>query len=273
MACGATDSGQDYDRPFSCYNCSSMPYDDFPVSPSAPDDDHFKIEHVASASTAKEVSFSGQQEKGCVCIIDMINSTKTVDNMTESDLSRYYSIFLNDMATIILNFGGTIIKNGGDALMYYFSMAAGNNQNSDVLRDVVDSGITMMAAHEYINAKLKMQGLPPLNYRISSDYGTVTIARSTASQKIDLFGSVVNHCAKINSTAPPNGMVIGNDLYQTIRSISGKAFDDDYLFEKIGEYPIGAQQHYTIYSIQTKPLKDKILNPFTRTSARISKNA
>jgi len=258
------------------YDSYSLPYDDFPVRPSVPDNDDYSKVQLAdrSAAAAAEILFSGQQEKGCVCFIDMINSTKIVDKMVESDLSRYYSIFLNDMTTIILNFGGTIIKNSGDALMYYFSMPIGiNNQQQqlDVLQDVLDCGITMMAAHEHINTILKAHNLPPLNYRISSDHGTMTIARSATSQTIDLFGSVVNHCAKINCRAPSNGMAIGDDLYQLIRSLQDKAFGDFYVFETIGKYPIGTRDDYMIYSVQSNPSKDKVLNPFTRTSIRISR--
>lgn len=252
-----------------------LPYEDFPVNPSTPDDDYSKLELAnGSIATPAEVLFSGRQEKGCVCFIDMVNSTKIVDKMTESDLSRYYSTFLNDMTSIILNFGGTLIKNSGDALMYYFSFPDNtkNQQILDVLRDVLDCGITMIAAHEHINTKLKIQDLPPLNYRISSDYGTVTIAKSSTSQNIDLFGSVVNHCAKINSKAPANGMAIGDDLYQAILSLENKTFFDDYyVFERIGEFPVGTRDQYTIYSVQSNPLKNRILNPFTRKSIRASR--
>jgi two-component system response regulator ChvI len=271
-----TDGRQDGNRSISHYYDSySLSYDDFPVNPSVTDNDDYSKLQLAdrSVATAAEVLFSGQQEKGCVCFIDMVDSTKIVDKMFESDLSGYYSMFLNDMTTIILNFGGTIIKNSGDALMYYFSMPIGGNnrQPLDVLRDVLDCGITMIAAHEHINTKLKTNDLPPVNYRISSDYGTVTIARSATSQNIDLFGSVVNHCAKINSKAPPNGMAIGDDLYQLIRSLPDKAFDNCYLFERMGEYPLGTRDHYMIYSVQSNPLKNKVINPFTRTSIRVSR--
>jgi class 3 adenylate cyclase len=270
------DVGQDGNRPISQNDDSySLPYDDYPVNPSIADDEDYSKLQLAdrSVSTAAEVSFSGQQEKGCVCFIDMVDSTKIVDKMSESDLSRYYSMFLNDMTTIIQNFEGTIIKNSGDALMYYFPtpIARNNQQSLDVLQDILDCGITMIAAHEIINTKLKTNELPPMNYRISADYGTVTIARSPNSQNIDLFGSVVNHSAKINSKASRNGMAIGNDLYQLIQSSLGKVLSDYYLIEIIGEFPIGTLDRYTVYSVHSNPLKNKILNPFTRTSIRVSR--
>jgi class 3 adenylate cyclase len=274
---GQKDVGHEGNRPISQnYDDSySLPYDDYPVSPSVTDDDDFSKIQLAGRSlpTAAEVLFSGQQEKGCVCFIDMVDSTKIVDKMSELDLSRYYSIFLNDMTTIIQNFEGTIIKNSGDALMYYFPepIARNNQQSLDVLQDILDCGITMIAAHEIINTKLKTNELPPMNYRISADFGTVTIARSPNSQNIDLFGSVVNHSAKINSKASRNGMAIGNDLYQLIQSSLGKVLNDYYLFEIIGEFPIGTLDRYTVYSVHSNPSKNKILNPFTRTSIRVSR--
>jgi class 3 adenylate cyclase len=89
----------------------------------------------------------------------------------------------------------------------------------------------MIAASDAINAKLKEEGgLPSLYYRISADYGRVEVARSiTSPDTDDLFGSTMNICAKINSIAPPNEMVIGSDLYDYFigtKSPSSSLFDD-----------------------------------------------
>ncbi len=114
----------------------------------------------------------------------------------------------------------------------------------------------MIAAHNHINLKLHKEKLPILDYRISADYGKVSIAKSTSSQSNDLFGSAMNICAKINSKATPNGLVIGNNLYRVINSFS------DYNFEKVAEYSSNAE-NYNIYSVHIKQ-KRTILNPFKR---------
>jgi hypothetical protein len=106
-----------------------------------------------------------------------------------------------------------------------------------------------------------LERLPPLNYRISTDYGRVEIAKSTTSQSDDLFGSTMNICAKINSKAAHNGVVMGNGLYQIVR----KSFVEDYLFEKVGDYQIGFNAQYPIYSVMSKQ-KRNILNPFKQRS-------
>ena len=43
------------------------------------------------------------------------------------------------------------------------------------------------------------------------------LARSISSQSEDLFGTAINVCAKINSKAPANKMVIGDDLYNVVK--------------------------------------------------------
>jgi class 3 adenylate cyclase len=116
----------------------------------------------------------------------------------------------------------------------------------------------MILAHRAINAKLHEERLPSLDYRISADYGIVQVARSRSLQGDDLFGSTVNVCAKINSKASANGMVIGNNLYQIT-----KAFDD-YVYKEVEGYGIGSYQKYPVYSITSKT-KRTMLNPFKRT--------
>jgi hypothetical protein len=67
----------------------------------------------------------------------------------------------------------------------------------------------------------------------------------------DLFGSTVNLCSKINAKAEPNGMVIGNNLYQITKS----TFSDHYHFNKVDVYPIDNsynRHQYSVYSIASK---------------------
>jgi two-component system, OmpR family, response regulator ChvI len=89
----------------------------------------------------------------------------------------------------------------------------------------------MIEARRFINAKLNEERLPPVSYRISADYGMVEIARSMTSITDDLFGSTMNRCAKINSKAKENSMIIGNDLYQITKLFS--SFDIDYEFGEV----------------------------------------
>ena len=98
-----------------------------------------------------------------------------------------------------------------------------------------------------------------MNYRISGDYGMVAVAKSKSPQSDDLFGSAMNLCAKINSKAPANGMVIGEDFYQLVKSL------EDYCFERVHEQSHAKYSQYPAYFSQTRD-KRNILNPFKRIS-------
>jgi class 3 adenylate cyclase len=233
--------------------------DDFPFPSFITSKSEDTLQQPWVTSEEEEVSFSGLRKNYCVCFIDMMNSTRIASNLAGAELDKYYSIFLNAMATIVRNFGGKIIKNAGDALIYYFPSTADSSNISAAFKDVLECGITMIAAHRAINSRMQAERLPQLNYRISADYGIVAVAKSKSSQSDDLFGSAMNLCAKINSKAPANGMVIGEDLYQLVKSLK------DFHFERVPEESDTRYSQYPAYIVQTKE-KRNILNPFKRVS-------
>jgi hypothetical protein len=169
----------------------------------------------------------------------MVNSTAVTSGLAPAKLVRYYSIFLNATAAIAKNFGAKIIKNAGDCLIYYFP-ATSDSASQVAFSDVLECCTAMIDANRVINARLNIEGLPPLGYRISADYGKVEVARSATSNSDDLFGSTMNLCAKINSKAERNGMVVGADLHRVIQSIP--AVVELYQFEQVGSYLVGVEQ-------------------------------
>jgi two-component system, OmpR family, response regulator ChvI len=222
-----------------------------------------------------EIAFSDKSQNCCVCFVSMVDSISATSGIKNPEKTRrYYSVFINTMAAIARNFGAKIIKNTASSLIFYFpktsttSLDSSYSSPSDssttttfesALRDVLECGITMIAASDIINAKLKEEGgLPSLYYKISADYGTVEVARSLSSPDTkDLFGSTMNVCAKINSMAPVNGMVIGSDLYYIARKLStssAKSHDHYYNFKRVGEYSIAAsfKHRYPVYSVISK---------------------
>jgi class 3 adenylate cyclase len=110
----------------------------------------------------------------------------------------------------------------------------------------------MLAAFDFINSKMSEAGLPPVNYRISADYGRSIVTRSYRSNTYDLFGSTVNVCTEINRMAAPNSMVIGGDLCPIIKSFPS-SFTADYRCKLTGEYSISnLKQGYPIYCVASE---------------------
>ncbi|MBA3284845.1 MAG: response regulator [Nitrosopumilus sp.] len=177
-----------------------------------------------------QITFINYTQSYCVCIIDIVNSTGNTSQIAGSEqIRKYYSIFLNTMASIIKNYNGKVIKNAGDCLIYYFPKTV-NSTNVLSFQDVLDCGLAMIEANYILNSNLEKNILPPINYRISGNYGMVELAISTNSNNVDLFGPTVNICSKINLLASSNEMVIHKDLYDVIKNTP---YHNEYSFTEI----------------------------------------
>lgn len=190
------------------------------------------------------VSFSGTHQNYCVGIVDMVGSTKITAHLSKEQVTQYYSIFLNAMAMIAKDHGALVVKSIGDSLLFYFPKTLDYDTKHFVCP--LKCGMSMIECSEIINSKMKKHGLPPVNYRISMDFGRVMMANSVSSSCDDIFGSTVNVCSKINRLAKPNGMVIGNDMYEIVKDF------DEYNFESSSDYSLGLLHKYPVHSILKK---------------------
>jgi len=178
----------------------------------------------------EQITFINYTHRYCVCVIDVVDSTKNTNKIDGSEKIReFYSVFLNTMASIIKTHNGKVIKNAGDCLIYYFPKTV-DGSNESAFRDVIDCGLAMIDANSIINSRLNKNGLPSISYRISGNYGIMELAMSLNSNGVDLFGPTLNICSKINHLAPPNGMVIYKDLYDILNE---NLENEGYFFKEI----------------------------------------
>jgi len=149
------------------------------------------------------------------------------------------------MAKIVGNFNGKVIKNIGDCLLYYFPLSE-DCCDLDKVAKCLDCGITMIKAQQMISHELVLNGLPSLSYRVSADYGNVVIMNTNNSKEIDMIGSPVNMCSKINHSAKSNEFVIGGDFYEVIKKM------EKYNFKQVNEFNVGFKSGYPVYKVQSK---------------------
>lgn len=193
-----------------------------------------------------EISFCSS-ENYCVCVVDIINSTKIILGMNNPQKVRKYILTcINSIATLARNFGATVIKTVGDSVIFYFPDTSDSNNRSS-FKKAFECFTAMSLACPFINTTLQKEGLPPVSYRISADYGRVEVANSVTSREDDLFGSTMILCVKINPMARKNGVVIGEDLYRIAKSLQLERHD--YRFCEIGSYATGLKFTYPVYEV------------------------
>lgn len=200
--------------------------------------------HKASDSNNSDLNNSPIHSY-CIGFIDIVDSTLNVKKIRKSkDIQLYYSTFLNETCSTIKKFGGSTIKNLGDSLLYYFSKTV-DSDNEYAFKKVIDCSLSLVDNKDNLNAKLS-KGLPKINYRISMDYGEIELSL-LHSDHMEFFGSVLYRCQRMNHMAPPNEIVIGDCLYQTIRKFNSFK---DLLFQQT--IPQNYDSAYPVYIVRCK---------------------
>jgi two-component system, OmpR family, response regulator ChvI len=156
----------------------------------------------------------------CILLVDISNYTRVTSSIHQQDKwLKYHSIFHNTMEAIARNFGAKVPYRGIDKVISFFPITSQPSSDKTPFKDALKCGLAMQAAHDDMNQKYYEEGLPPINYRISADCGK--------------YNQVEAVCYNIYTKASPNGMVIGENLYDMIND----SFEYDYHFTKIHEYP------------------------------------
>jgi CheY-like chemotaxis protein len=201
--------------------------------------------------SSKGIRFSGDSIKGCVGFIDIVDSTKNIATMDNLESTRkYYSTFINSISEYVKSYSGKVVKNIGDGLLFYFPKTTDVN-NIVVFREVIECGFKILDERYSINQDLSKQDLPLFNYRITIDYGVIDLALVGDYSQIDLFGTTINLCSKINtSSSIPNEIIIGDNFYRILKSFPTML--NNYNFINHISYEISESNRYSLYNIKRK---------------------
>lgn len=154
-----------------------------------------------------------------IIYVDMAGSTKLSKDLDQDTYEKIIKIFLMQMAKVIDNCKGFVLKYVGDCVVGYFKA---DNNFSGICDNAIMAGMLMSEIiHGVINPVLKLKGLPEIGYHIGIDIGDAKITRIGAegiSSSHDLIGYVMNRTAKIQALSNKNQILIGESLYRLIHS-------------------------------------------------------
>lgn len=180
----------------------------------------------------------------------MVDSVRTAVTITDSKkLQAFYGIFINSLSAVARTFDARVIKTDGDGIICYFPGTIDRNSRS-CFKKVLECGLEMIDVRIKINTMMQLKELPAISYRISADYGKHEVARSPYSDSPDLISTTMNLCSKINLLASPNSMIIGNDLFEIVKSCG------EFSFRTTGGYSAGLRDVYRTYAVSRNAVVD-----------------
>ena len=119
------------------------------------------------------------------------------------------------MIRIVGEYGGTIEKNTGDGLMAYFEDGGGDPPADGCLRATSCALSLDYARASLINPIIVASNAEPLNFRITIDYGYVTIAQIGAARpfgSLVAIGATANLASKMLDAADENQILLGENV-------------------------------------------------------------
>ena len=201
----------------------------------------------------KSIKFTEDSLKCCVCFIEFESAIHNIAIAEDHlQIREYYSTVINSLSQIINRYNGKIVKSLGDRLLCYFLNFSDLN-NEKAFDEVIQCGLEILEKREDMNHELlkKNNNIPLVeSYKISLDYGVVDLALAGDNYQLDIFGSAVNICSKINSSssiAAKNEIIIGNNFYRILKSFPNIL--NKYNFIDNGEFKITENIGYHTYKL------------------------
>lgn len=132
---------------------------------------------------------------------------------------RVLNLFMTEMIRIIEDYGGCVEKNTGDGLMAYFEDDPGVGGTNST-KKAVACALTMDAtSHLLIAPILRASDVTPIQFRVSIEHGTVTIAKIGAPRRFNAnvaIGNAANFAAKMLGNLTAGQIGLGSNAYSRL---------------------------------------------------------
>ena len=167
----------------------------------------------------QEVKIVSKRKKLTVCFSDLVGFTEITDKMELEDLTHLLNHYLTEMSKIALQYGATIDKYVGDAIVMFFGDPTTLGVKEDALA-CVQMAIAMQKrvgelAEDWRNSGIEV----PLRCRIGIHTGYCTVGNFGSDDRMDytMVGGTVNLASRLEHEAPPGGVLISFETYAHVK--------------------------------------------------------
>jgi class 3 adenylate cyclase len=163
----------------------------------------------------QEVKIVSSRKKLTVFFSDIANFTETADRLQSEELTQLLNHYLTEMSQIALDYGATIDKFVGDAIVIFFGDPETKGVKEDALA-CVKMAIAMRKRMDELQHIWRGSGMgKPLHSRmgIHTDYCTVGNFGSETWMDYTIIGGGVNLASRLETAATPGEVLISYETY------------------------------------------------------------
>jgi class 3 adenylate cyclase len=185
----------------------------------------------------QEVKLASQRKKLTVFFSDIAGFTETTDKMESEDVTQLLNQYLTEMSRIALEYGATIDKYVGDAIMIFFGDPETRGVKEDALA-CVKMAIAMQQRMQELGAAWRDSGIEqPISCRIGIHTGYCTVGNFGSEDRMDytIVGGAVNLASRLERETPEGGILISYETYAHVK--------DDIRCERMGRIQVRGIGH------------------------------
>jgi PAS domain S-box-containing protein len=167
----------------------------------------------------QDVRIASQRKKLTVCFSDIADFTETTDKMESEDLTQLLNHYLTEMSKIAADYGATIDKYVGDAIVMFFGDPETRGVKEDALA-CVKMALAMQRrigelAQVWQNSGIEM----PLRCRIGIHTGYCTVGNFGSEDRMDytIVGGAVNLASRLEHEASPGSVLISYETFAHVK--------------------------------------------------------
>ena len=167
----------------------------------------------------QDVAIASKRKKLTVFFSDIAGFTEITDKMELEDLTQLLNHYLTEMSKIALQYGATIDKYVGDAILMFFGDPESRGVKEDALA-CVTMALAMQKRIGELAGAWRDAGIEmPLRCRIGIHTGYCTVGNFGSEDRMDytIVGGAVNLASRLEHEAPPGGVLISYETFAHVK--------------------------------------------------------
>ncbi len=167
----------------------------------------------------QEVAIASRRKKLTVCFSDIADFTEITEKMESEDLTQILNQYLTEMSNIALEYGATIDKYVGDAILMFFGDPETRGTGEDAVA-CVKMALAMQKRTGELAEVWRDAGIEtPLRCRIGIHTGYCTVGNFGSEDRMDytIVGGAVNLASRLEHEAPPGGVLVSYETFAHVK--------------------------------------------------------
>lgn len=172
-------------------------------------------------SGARDAVISTERKKLTIFFSDIKDFTVTSERLQPEELTNLLNEYFTEMAKIAHEYGATVDKFIGDAILVFFGDPETKGAAGDA-QACLEMAIAMQRRMVELNREWRRRGIEaPFQSRMGINTGYCNVGNFGSEDRMDytIIGAEANLAARLESIAEPGGIVISYETYALVQNI------------------------------------------------------